>query len=300
MRHFLATLTLVLGGLATGLAAQVYPEPRSTTVNDYAETIDAATEASLATRLAAIEAETGVQMTVVTLTANRYYGGKAAIETYADALFDRWGVGNAETNDGVMILLFEDDDDIRIQLGAGFDAAVNSAAQAVIDSDMLPLYRTGDHQGALVAGVEGMMARIITPRQQAIAAATPASSGAEGGGGVSMWWFLGPVVAVVAGLIGLNRLQAARNARAPCPKCGKTGLIRERVTLQEATPTMQGRGEARTTCPSCHNVVAVPFIIPLLSTDPGTDSSAKGSAGGHGGSGFGGGSSAGGGATGRE
>jgi hypothetical protein len=43
------------------------------------------------------------------------------IESFATNLFNAWGIGDAERNDGVLLLVARDDRLVRIELGAGYD-----------------------------------------------------------------------------------------------------------------------------------------------------------------------------------
>ena len=86
----------------------------------------------------------------------------------------------------------------------------------------------------------------------------PASDG-EGGNG--LWYLLGGIGAVIAGLIGWGRVKAARLAATPCSSCGKTELSRERVVLNDATLEEEGDGEIRTICGACGHTTAEPFTI---------------------------------------
>ena len=61
---------------------------------------------------------------------------------YGMAVFNRWGVGDRQRNDGLLILLARDDRAAEILLGDGIDTAANRAqAQAVMDQEMVPRLR---------------------------------------------------------------------------------------------------------------------------------------------------------------
>jgi uncharacterized protein len=59
------------------------------------------------------------------------------LEAFATALFNHWGVGKAETNDGVMILVFRDDRAMRLELGAAYGRDWDRVAQDVVERNFL-------------------------------------------------------------------------------------------------------------------------------------------------------------------
>lgn len=80
---------------------------------------------------------------------------------YGMAVFNRWGVGDRQRNDGTLILLARDVRAAEILLGDGIDTATNRAhAQAVMDQEMVPRLRAGDPDQAFVAGTTALLQRI--------------------------------------------------------------------------------------------------------------------------------------------
>lgn len=241
---------------ATTTVAQVFPENHATSVNDYADLIPARAEAELAARLDRLKAETGTEFTVVTLSSLRFYANNMDIDTYGTALFNAWAVGDPVKNDGVLLIVFPDDRELKVALGSGYGGRAVSDSARVIDDTILPAFSAGDYSGGIRAGVEALILRVVTPLQ--MGTAPPVTSEGKGHG---FYWFIGAIVAAFGGVFMLKRRSAAKLAATPCPACGKTGLQRQRVTLQEPTATEPGRGEVRTTCPSCGHGSAAPFTI---------------------------------------
>ncbi|HEX6200567.1 MAG TPA: TPM domain-containing protein, partial [Thermoanaerobaculia bacterium] len=72
---------------------------------------------------------------------------------FALRLFDHWGVGDAERNDGVLLFLSVGDRAAEIVLGAGVDDPRRQAASdRIMQSVMVPRFRQGDLAGGLVDG----------------------------------------------------------------------------------------------------------------------------------------------------
>jgi uncharacterized protein len=89
-------------------------------------------------------------------------GGKAPRQA-ATEIFNRWGVGDRQRNDGSLILLARQDRKAEIVLGTGIDTGANRAhAQAVMESSMVPRFRAGDYDQGLVAGATELLQRVYT------------------------------------------------------------------------------------------------------------------------------------------
>lgn len=70
-------------------------------------------------------------------------------------LFNRWGIGHAQRNDGALLLVALGERRGEFLLGSGIDDDANVLrSQAIVDRRMLPLFRSGDIAGGVVAGTE--------------------------------------------------------------------------------------------------------------------------------------------------
>lgn len=274
----------VLALLVPAMAqAQLFPDPDSTTVNDFSDMIDDATEVRLVETLTRLEADTGVELTVVTLSSVAFYAEDMTVEEYARALFDHWGVGKAATNDGILMMIFRDDRELWIELGLGYDNNWNYEAQGTVNTDILPHFRDGNYPAGIESGVDGLIRRIVTPFKAG--ADAPERSGGGTNAFAIMAAFLGIPIALVAGGFGFA---AWRRRNQPCEGCGQKGLHRHKEVLTKATRRSKGEGRLTLTCPHCGHIATSTYTIAAIS------SSNSSSSGGN----FGGGSSGGGGAGG--
>jgi len=81
---------------------------------------------------------------------------------FATELFNRWGVGSATDNNGVMVFAALDDRAAEIILGDGVDSPDEvELAQRIMADEMLPHFRRGDPSAALYAGAEACAERIL-------------------------------------------------------------------------------------------------------------------------------------------
>lgn len=298
---FLRSLAIVLA-LSSPVLAQDLPAPLSDTVSDFSDVLDATEEGRISRLLVETREATGVHMVVVTVPGIATQGGSGMrIEDYGKALFNAWGVGDAQRNDGIMLLLDTQGREARIALGAGYDPVYDGRAARVLSTAVLPPLRTGNYAEGIEAGITSSRERLITP----FLAGTPVSvtdgfeapeSGSEG---LSMLLGAG----AVAGVAGFG-FWRNRRSRKTCPNCGALTLERTNEVIQHPSSTEPGLGMQHLTCSSCgfndHK------SYPIGRTGGGSRigrSSRFGSFGGSrssgGGRGFGGGRSSGGGASGK-
>ncbi|MDK3018126.1 TPM domain-containing protein [Pseudodonghicola flavimaris] len=122
-------------------------------VNDYAGLLDPAAEQRLRDEMIELYDHTGIEMTVLTIDSLSDYHHFGPIEPFATALFNAWGIGNAGRNDGVLVLVSLFDRRMRIEIGAGYDAAWDDRMQRVIDEGFLPDFRDDRYQAGIETGV---------------------------------------------------------------------------------------------------------------------------------------------------
>jgi uncharacterized protein len=150
-------LPIALLILALAAHAQVAVPTLSGRVVDRADVLDAATESSLTDVLASHEADTGNQ--VVVLTVSTLEG--ETVERVALRVFNEWGLGQEEQDNGVLVLIARDEREMRIEVGYGLEATLtDSRAGRIIRSEFVPAFRDGDYDAGTLAGVSAILATI--------------------------------------------------------------------------------------------------------------------------------------------
>lgn len=259
--------------------AQTYPKQIATTVSDYAMVLPEAARQALAARLEGLRAETGVQMAVVTL--NGIPGGEAQLESYATGLFNAWGIGRADRNDGILLLYSAPESAVRLELGRAYGQGYDVLAQDIVSRVLVPAFLDGRPTDALTQGTAEVIDRIALPFAAGRAADAP-RRGAEG------WMkFAVPALMVMAfAAIALRKRRGGGGAQT-CPQCG-TNLA------PDTGPILSNGRSHLASCPNCG--WAGPMPLPLGRHErPDPVDRTRGDREG----GFGGGSSSGGGASGR-
>ncbi|MEX3011854.1 YgcG family protein [Hoeflea sp. TYP-13] len=139
---------------APGAGAQDIP-PLSGRVVDTAGILPADVKSRLIAQLAAFEDKSSDQLVVATIKTT----GEWTIEHYANLMFRRWELGQAEENNGVLLLVSVEDRKLRIEVGYGLEGVLTDAlAKLIISETIVPEFRAGDFPGGIQAGVNDIIA----------------------------------------------------------------------------------------------------------------------------------------------
>ncbi|HAS73149.1 MAG TPA: hypothetical protein DCS67_03295 [Clostridiales bacterium UBA8960] len=91
--------------------------------------------------------KTGAQIVVVTVES---LNGQD-IESYARGLFNQWGIGDAQKNNGLLLLIAYGDRQSRIEVGYGLEGALNDAKTGRIQDDyLIGNFQAGDYDEGVV------------------------------------------------------------------------------------------------------------------------------------------------------
>lgn len=124
-------------------------------VTDAAGILNAEEKQRLSQRLVHYEQRTTHQMVVATAST---LNGATPME-FATCLGRRWGIGDAERNDGILILVAPGDRQTAISVGYGMEKALpDEKAKAVIER-MIPHFKDGAYAGGLSTGIDAIAAQ---------------------------------------------------------------------------------------------------------------------------------------------
>lgn len=156
------TAILLMGvSVAVGYAQGGYPQPQEPYVNDFAGLLTAEDAGNVRALFAGLKQARGIEATVVTIgSINDYDTGDATLEAFATNLFNAWGVGNRERNDGVLLLVAVNDRKVRVEVGAGYGDSQNDDMQEVINEHILPQFRSGNFSRGIYRGARAIVGQL--------------------------------------------------------------------------------------------------------------------------------------------
>ena len=156
MKYLFLALLVILSLFATAQIDKVIPERPSppTLVNDFAHQLTPDQKQTLEQKLVAYDDSTSNQIAVVTMATTGDYD----IQDVALGILRKWGVGNKDKNNGIVILAAINDHKVWIATGYGLEGAVpDITAKAIIDNDILPNFREGNFYRGFDAGTNSII-----------------------------------------------------------------------------------------------------------------------------------------------
>lgn len=118
--------------------AQDFPPAPNRLVSDYTNTLSAPEIQHLERKLVAFDDSTSTQIAVVIMKSVGGYD----IADYGVRLAQQWGIGSAENDNGILLLVALGDRRVTIQTGYGVEGAVPDViARRIIDNEITPAFR---------------------------------------------------------------------------------------------------------------------------------------------------------------
>ena len=147
LRYGFAT---VIVALLTAIPVFALVEPtKDFYVNDYADVLSEETEKYIQEHSVALANATTAQIVVVTV---KNLEGES-LEEYATALFRKFGIGDKEKNNGLLLLLALEERQSRIEVGYGLEGLLPDAKTGRFqDKYMIPYYKENDFDQGMLNG----------------------------------------------------------------------------------------------------------------------------------------------------
>ena len=144
---------VLLAGFASARAEVAVP-PLKGRVTDLTGTLSAQQLRDLDSRLAAFERGKGSQVAVLMLPTT----APETIEEYSIRVADAWKIGRARVDDGVILVVAQNDRKLRVEVGRGLEGAIPDAVAKRVVSDVIaPHFRSADFYGGIAAGTDAVM-----------------------------------------------------------------------------------------------------------------------------------------------
>lgn len=141
-------------GLAGDLHALEVPSGPDGYVTDKAGLLSPDLESKLEEGLRQYEARTSNQVIVATFPSLE----GESLEDYSIRLAEKWRPGQKDKDNGVILLVFKDDRQIRIEVGYGLEGALPDAlAGTIIQEEIVPRFREGNYEEGIVHGLQAIL-----------------------------------------------------------------------------------------------------------------------------------------------
>lgn len=151
MKKCIVILLLAVGlpGFHTCIAEEARFPEHSGFVNDYTGILTDSARLRLQNLLEEVEKKTSAEVAVVIIKTTRPF----TIEQYAVELFQKWGIGKKERDNGVLLLVAVEDRTVRIETGYGLEGAVTDLeSKRIIQNFIVPWFKKGDYETGIFAG----------------------------------------------------------------------------------------------------------------------------------------------------
>jgi len=146
------------------LTIEEVTNPQSTNgtwVTDMADLLSNETEAELNRLITELEQTNGAEIAVVSVPKTT---PATSPKAFATELFNYWGIGKAETDNGILFLISEGDRRVEIETGYGINAILPDAqVKNIIDTKVTPQYKHGNYDSGTLDGTEALIEAISSP-----------------------------------------------------------------------------------------------------------------------------------------
>ncbi len=278
-------------------------------VNDYTNTLGKDWENKIERLVSNVEKETGSEIAVAVIEDLQ----GLTIEEYAVKLFNKWGIGKENQDNGILLLVAMNERKLRIEVGYGLEGVITDLeAKEIIDNVIVPRFKENNYKSGIYNGVVAIANKIYSEQGKAEltysdTAENTAKTSASGSVVIAVIIILANFLpwVIIGGFFGISFwITYIKNHK--CPRCHKLGLTIKQTIIEAETYEYPGKMIIKKLCRYCGFYTEKIITIPKLSRHyysgrksstsfSSSHSSSSNSSGSHSSSSFGGGSSGGGG-----
>lgn len=152
-------LVVCLTGIHAQYTIETVPNPKS--YNQYVSNPDGILQQStvdiLNQKIHQLYQENSSELAVVVLNSI----GNENIDIFANQLFGKWGIGQKDINNGLLVLFVMDQRLIKFETGYGLEGVFPDAISKRIQTqDMIPYFKKGNYDQGFVAGIDRIIATV--------------------------------------------------------------------------------------------------------------------------------------------
>jgi uncharacterized protein len=155
-RLIVLLVSLLCLAVAPCLCAEMPARPQGW-VSDFAGILSEDTRSQISGLVDEVKRSTGAEIAVVTVSSL----DGMTVEEYAVRLFEKWGIGTKEEDNGVLFLIAPNERKVRIEVGYGLEPVITDGrAGEIIRETVLPFFRAGDYDQGVLQGSRRIAALI--------------------------------------------------------------------------------------------------------------------------------------------
>lgn len=155
---FLGLAVVSFPALSLAITVKEIPNPRQENrgwVADTADILNSSTEAEINRQISGLEAKNGSEIAVVTVPET---APASTPKEFATTLFNYWGIGKQEQNNGVLFLISKGDRRVEIETGYGVEGILPDAQiGSIIEQKITPQFKRGDFDGGTLAATKALV-----------------------------------------------------------------------------------------------------------------------------------------------
>lgn len=123
-------------------------------VNDYGNMISPVAEAKIESELKAFEQTDSTQVVILTVASLE----GEALEDYTIRVAEKWRIGQAKKDNGVIFFAAKNDRVMRIEVGRGLEGVLTDLLSGrILDNIVRPMFRAGDFDGGFTDGAAAIV-----------------------------------------------------------------------------------------------------------------------------------------------
>lgn len=230
---FALSLIFTLSAFASDFyTVDTVPNPRlentSFHVSDSASLLTHDTVSYLNEKLTQLEKDTGIQSAVVVLPSV----GDSDVFEFSQELFRKWGIGQRDKHDGLLLTYVEDQHIIRFHTGYGLEGELPDAVcKRIQQQKMIPFFKEGKINEGMRAGIDALYERLAAEGKSA---SDDESSGVDSDDDD----FLITLVTIIATVVLIFAVAAGVmlwNLFEKCPNCGRRKTLKKISEKEKST-----------------------------------------------------------------
>ena len=217
-RRLAVLLAGLLAALLLALPVAAAPQVNKTSpVNDYAGILSDSTIQYVTEVSAALQSTCGAEIGVYTTE----YIGNSTMEGYAYSVLNEWGLGSADKDNGVLLLLAPGEDDYYITRGTGLESALSiSTLSTILDDKLEPNWVNGDYDTGVHDTVAAIADKLCSIYGVSLDTSTVSDTTSGRNGGSNIMSYIMILIAVILIIWVISTLTRPRPPRGGGPRGG--------------------------------------------------------------------------------